>query len=375
MNDQLPARAKGMKQVPFAVFAISFVMMGIIVPGTDFFGVQTPAPEFTWNGEPFRPVGVNYYPRDHPWTGTWTAFNLTELQEDFERIKALGGNCVRTFIQWELVETGPGVYNLTIVDRIVAFFNAASEANIAVMFSFFDFGPPAWTGYKDQQDQMYVNEGLIALEIAQLQYLIPLVNETSAAFLWDLRNEPTSSTISQDQFTLWVANLTATIRDLGDTHYVAVGGGWGNFEDPAMYTSLDVDAVCMHFYASRDKPTWKRDFEKYAAKFTATGKPVILQEFGWPTWTEGNGITEAMQASYYGGIFDASDRAGVDGIMAWCLWDYPMNLDWKGTGDHSEEHFGLLRLDGSWKTSAHAFYDYATGTRARTWNFDLGGRF
>ena len=52
-----------------------------------------------------------------------------------------------------------------------------------------------------------------------------------------------------------------------------------------------------------------------------------------------------------------------------------MNLDWKGTGDHGEEHFGLLRLDGSWKPAAQAFHDYSTGARARTWNFDLGGRF
>ena len=31
-------------------------------------------------------------------------------------------------------------------------------------------------------------------EDAQLQYIIPLINQTSAAFIWDLKNEPTSNT-------------------------------------------------------------------------------------------------------------------------------------------------------------------------------------
>ena len=354
------------------IFAVIFIVVAGFVPLTEFFGVATPQPELEWNGVPFRPIGTNYYPRDHPWTGTWTAYNGTELREDLGRLKALGGNCIRTFIQWELIEPSQGSYNTTIVNRIQDFFNACSDAGIAVMFSFFDFGPPGWAGV--EQDQMYVNESLIARQVAQLEYLIPLVNDTSSAFIWDLRNEPRSQTVTREQFSMWVYNLTMTIKNMGDTHYVVVGGGWDNFEDPAIYADLPVDAVCMHFYTSRDNPTWKRDFQKYAAKFKAIGKPVILQEFGWPTW-EGIGITENMQAHYYRGIFDECDRASVAGITSWCLWDYTVDLDWKGSGDHSEEHYGLLRVDGSWKPSAQAFHDYATGNHPRTWNINLDWRF
>lgn len=375
MLDDAPARHGKASKATAPVLAVALLAIAVVVPASDLLLVSSPEPAFTWNGAPFRPVGVNYYPRDHPWEGTWTRFNLTVLQDDFAAIKALGGNCIRTFIQWRLVEPSMGVFNETIVSRIEAFFDAASDAGLAVMFSFFDFGPPAWAGVgEDGQDQMYVDATLIERQVAQLQHVIPRVNHTTAAFIWDLRNEPRSTTVTRQQFRAWVSTLVAAIRSMGDTHLIVVGGGWDNFEDPSMYADLDVDAVCMHFYQSRDKPTWKRDFEKYAAMFAATGKPVILQEFGWPTY-DAYGITEEMQASYYKGIFDASDKAGVAGIMPWCLWDYPVDLDWQGTGDHGEEHYGLLRVDGSWKPAAHAFFDYATGNHARSWILGTGGRF
>ncbi|MBD3188293.1 cellulase family glycosylhydrolase [Candidatus Bathyarchaeota archaeon] len=366
---------QGFNGKSIGILSLALVACGVFIPISEYWGVRTPAPVLEWNGQPFRPIGVNYYPRDHPWTGTWTDYNATELRQDLDRIVALGGNCIRTFIQWELIEPQEGVYNVTIVNRVMDFFDACSDKNIAIMFSFFDFGPPDWSGYtSEEQDQMYVDPSLITRQVAQLEYLIPLLNESSAAFLWDLRNEPRSKTVSREQFSAWVANLTATIKNLGDTHYVAVGGGWDNFEDPSIYADLDVDLVCMHFYGARDKPNWKRRFQSYIEEFSATGKPVILQEFGWPTW-EGIGITEEMQACYYKAIFDECDRSGVAGIMPWCLWDFTVDLDWRNEGDHSEEHFGLLRVDGTWKPSGQAFRDYATGNHRRTWNINMGGRF
>ena len=366
---------KGVRVAGAWLLALSFVAIGLLVPATDSFMIDTPAPVFTWNGEPFRPVGVNYYPRDRPWEGTWTYFNETIIQQDLARVKALGGNCVRTFIQWRLVEPEAGMFNEMIISRVEAFYDLASEAGIAVMLSFFDYGPPEWSGAVGKDgDEMYVDPYLIERQIAQLEYVIPRLMNKTAAFMWDLRNEPSSTTVTREQFAGWVATLVAAVRAIDDERLVVVGGGWGNFENPSIYADLDVDAVCMHFYRSRDSPAWRREFERYTAMFLATGKPVILQEFGWPSY-DGYGITEEMQASYYKGIFDASDKLGVAGIMPWCLWDYPVDLDWSGTGDHSEEHYGLLRVDGSWKPAAHAFRDYATGVHQRSWTFGLGGRF
>ncbi|MHA1731101.1 MAG: glycoside hydrolase 5 family protein [Promethearchaeota archaeon] len=341
------------------IVACSLLVVAIVVPATEYSAVGTPTPVLSWNGAPFRPVGVNYYPRNHPWTGTWEAFNATELRSDLERVKALGGNCVRTFIQWRLVEPEPWVFNQTIVDLLVEFFEVASEEGVAVILSFFDFGPPGWADA--EQDEMYTNQTLVAHQVAQLQLLIPLLRNQKAAFTWDLQNEPKSTRVGVDEFVGWVENLTTTIRGLDDEHLVVVGGGYGNFEDPAPYASL-VDAVCPHFYKARTEPQWKREFQRYLGTFTATGKPVILEEFGWPVYGQ---ISEQAQAGFYAATFEMCDDLQIAGVVAWCLWDYSVEL-W----NPQEEHFGLLRVDGSWKPAAHAFHDYATGHRWCTRNFN-----
>jgi hypothetical protein len=54
---------------------------------TEFAAVSTPAPVFMWYGTPFRPIGFNYYPCMHPWTGTWEQFNATELAGDMALVR------------------------------------------------------------------------------------------------------------------------------------------------------------------------------------------------------------------------------------------------------------------------------------------------
>ncbi|MEX2684598.1 MAG: cellulase family glycosylhydrolase [Candidatus Sigynarchaeota archaeon] len=363
-RDTLDA-ANVMKTTFFIVMFAAIASITAIT--TEYTAVTTPAPEFVWNGVPFRPIGFNYYPCMHPWTGTWEQFNATELARDMALVKQLGGNCIRTFIQWPLVEPSLGVFNMTIVSRVEQFFQVCSNANVAVMFSFFDFGAPAWAGLNETtQDEMYTSPALIAREVAQLQLFIPLLKDYNCSFIWDLRNEPSSTRVTSTQFAVWVQNLTTTIRAMDSEHYIVVGGAYGNFEDPWSYAP-DVDAVCMHFYRARTEPQWKREFDAYVKQFDATGKPVIVQEFGWPTY-EPLGITEEIQADFYRAMLELCDAHGIDGIMAWCLWEFP-TVTW----NLSERDFGVLRPDGSWKPAAQVFHDYATGQRQATWNINGWG--
>jgi endo-1,4-beta-mannosidase len=354
-----------MKQIKsLFLITLGLLLITFVIPLTEPIGIKTPEPQLTWNKVPFRPIGVNYYPRTHPWTGTWTEFNATEFAEDCERIKALGGNSLRTFIQWELIEPEPWIYNQTIVERVVKFFEVASEHDLALIFTFFDFGPPKWAG--TTEDQMYVNTTLIEHQNAQLKFLLPLVNETKAAFIWDIRNEPRSKTISVEEFTLWVENISTCIRNLGDSHYITVGGAWENFEDPRPYAHA-IDIVCFHYYSSQGSPNRFRMFDKYIQMFLETGKPIIAEEFGWPSY--GN-ITEEMQDFYYKFLFEQFDKYNIAGVLPWCLWDYGPNF-WS----ESEANFGLLRYDGSWKPIAYTFQNYALGNREYSSRYWIGGQF
>jgi len=345
-----------------AVLLLAFI--GSVIPMTEYIILPStaPAPEFIWNGIPFRPVGLNYYPSSHPWTGTWERFNATELDIDCDLAKELGANCFRTFIQWYLIETAPGVYNMTIANRIVEFFDICSDHDIAIQFSFFDFGPPSWA-HAINGEEMFINETLIDLQIAQLQFLIPLINEKKAGFICDLRNEPMINIIPLSSFVYWVANLSSAIRAMGDTHYIVVGGAYGNFDTPKAFAPY-VDAVCMHFYGARNEPHWKREFERYLVRFQEADKPIILQEFGWPSY---DWITEKIQADHYRAILSMCDKYSLAGVMAWCMWEYPTAL-W----NPAEQSFGLLRPNGEWKPAAYVFHEYATGTMVPYFNYMHG---
>lgn len=126
-----------------------------VVPIFEYSFVQTPAPVLYWNNEPFRPIGFNYYPCMHPWTRMWTEWNATEMNNDFQLIKALGGNSIRTFVHWSLLELAPGVYNMTYVSMLQEFFSLAEANEIAVILGFFDLGSPSWTDVS-HREEMYM---------------------------------------------------------------------------------------------------------------------------------------------------------------------------------------------------------------------------
>jgi endo-1,4-beta-mannosidase len=340
----------------FFTFMIVIFLAVPLIPLADTLFLTKPAPAFTWNGAPFRPIGFNYYPRTHPWAGTWTAFNDTELRKDLQVIKSLGGNCIRTFIQWGLVEPHPGIYNSTIVNRIIQLFDIASEENIAIQFAFFDWG---LNGYwpTNEIGHKFTNQTMIDHEIAQLQYLIPLLKSKSAAFMWDLTNEPGDQYLGKEDFRNWVRQLSNAIRSIDDTHLITVGGAqWSNW-DPIGYADL-IDCVCLHYYRSASKilenKNWIPDYKYQLSLFRKTGKPVIVQEFG----ISNDEISEEVAADYLKDIFTISDQYGIAGIIPWCLWDY--GPDFSGT--QREAQFGFLRYDETWKPVAHVFHSYNNNT-------------
>ncbi len=348
--------------------SIVFIVLSVFVfvlPLFEYSVVQKPELVLQWNGKPFRPIGFNYYPSTHPWTRMWTEWNVTEMARDFQLIKQLGGNSIRTFVHWPLMELAPGVYNMTYVSKLQEFFSLAEAAEVAVILGFFDLGPPTWTNVSHRQE-MYVNATLIEYQVNQLKFLIPLLNTSKAAFIWDITNEPRSTTISVDLFGIWVKTMADTIRSLGDTHYITLGGAWDNFEDQRPYAHY-LDVVSIHYYCCRHSPHVKSSFATYAKMFLSTGKPVILQEFGVPTYGE---ETEQMQANYYSWILDACDKLGIAGVVPWTLWDFP-TVDW----DPVEANLGVLRADGSWKPAAYVFRDWAIGTKTPYLNYEIGGKW
>jgi hypothetical protein len=104
------------------------------------------------------------------------------------------------------------------------------------------------------------------------------------------------------------------------------------------------DVVSMHTY---DAGAVAPDLDALRGR---TGKPILIEEFGWPTGPACvENYTEATQVVLYQAVLSAAkDRTA--GVFAWTLRDY----DHAPTSrwDSREEHFGLYRPDGSLKPAA-----------------------
>ncbi len=340
-------------------FLITFLQ-----PLLEYTDLKHPEPQFTWNGNRFRPVGFNYYPSVNTWRKMWQYFNDTVIEKDILLLKSLGGNCLRTALTWDMIESGSiGNYNITTMEHLETLFDFAGTHNISIMLVFFDWGPPAC--YNNPGRDIWTNATLMQAQANLLTYVVSRLKDKPAAFMWDLINEPKDDVLTINQFAEWVGAMVNAIKGTGDLHYIVVGGGFGNFADPTPYASL-VDAVCMHFYGQiYFYNLWKKDFETYLQLYKRAGKPIILQEFGLST----SGIyNQNDQAQFYKSILDLCDANNIAGIMPWCLLDFRTELTW--TTDESHRFYGVIDWDYNWKPAAYVFRDYCLGQRQSSFNWD-----
>jgi hypothetical protein len=93
-------------------------------------------------------------------------------------------------------------------------------------------------------------------------------------------------------------------------------------------------------------------------------RPLLIGEFGMNTARDPkHGVkesmraklqehpgTEAEQARLFAIVLAAAEKERVDGVLSWCLHDYPIQ-------NPNESHFGLVRADGTMKPAALVLRD------------------
>jgi endo-1,4-beta-mannosidase len=128
-------------------------------------------------------------------------------------------------------------------------------------------------------------------------------------------------------------------------------------------TILDiVDFVAFHSY---DAFAVRGQIEEIERR---TNKPVLLEEMGWPTspgeYPQPSHSTydESTQNLLYRTMLAAARETDIAGVMQWTLYDYtPRSSTHNERPSSFEEHFGLVRTDGSFKPAAAIFKDDYTG--------------
>jgi hypothetical protein len=307
--------------------------------------------QLTLNGQPVLIKGANYYPQWRPWLDMWTKWDGPQVERELKQgHDDLGLNTVRVLVPY--LTKKDGTVEPALLRRLQETVQIAGRLNMRVIVSLFD------------ADQDFPAPGS-ALEAQQATYLRTLLEPFVAddrVIAWNIHNEPDQYDIWRGggaQVVLqWLGRMADIIHQIDPNHLVTVA--------PATYDALWLpgpdgrrmidysDVVSWHNYNADDAA---RQFAEIRQR---TGKPILLEEFGWPTGPAcyARGFNETEQERVYRTMIQAT-QGQVVGFVAWNLrdWDSGPTSRWDTDGDY----YGLYRADGSLKPAAAVFRAYAAG--------------
>lgn len=327
-------------------------------------GLASAAPEaeLVRDIKPLSVRGVNYFPRETPWSGMWTKTPSEVFEKDMALAASLGCNTIRTFLQFSppLEQAGllkpDGLLTPAYHEKFEWLLAAAWRHGIRVVVCF-EFSPQ-WLAAPDAADRWQRALGDVVSKH---------LND-GRVLLWDLMNEPDDDSKWTDATRAYLTAALPLIKQLDPNHLTTVGLTWR--ADRLREVGLP-DVMQYHEYAGKDvffKDGANRVLVTFGNQRKVGGaRPLLIGEFGMSTardeqygaapelrarMSAATG-TEAEQARLYEIVLAGAEQGGAAGALAWCLHDYPLN-------NPNESHFGLVRGDDTLKPAARVLRETFT---------------
>jgi hypothetical protein len=301
-------------------------------------------------GLPVVLKGLNYYPSAKPWGYMWLQWDGPLVERELARARReLGVNTVRALVPYRRVEgwtDGVGNVNPSMLGRLREFVQIAGRQDIKVIMTLFDWqdgvSPPgsAEEGY----------------ELSYLRTIVDAFKNDDRVMMWDIHNEPDHYPAwgagEATAVVGWLGRMADAIRTIDSEHPLTVGvGKWQSLWHPGPdgRTIADIsDVISIHSYDAAVFPTMVADVK------ARTTKPVLLEEFGWPTGPECRGpyFDESSQVYMYRKALQLAEEGTLVGMLAWWYQDPPVHLSYS----YDENGwYGLYRRDGSPKPAVGPF--------------------
>ena len=339
------------------------------VPGANDQFVHVAGNHFTLGGQPVLLKGTNYWQQAHPFADTWLAWDGAITQAQLAVAASLGVNTIRIGLPYDNPSTvlpmiwgadcGPTAAACAtphgwLPQAMTQLLQIAAGYHMKVLFTLFewnnDFPAPGTPTFARQQ--------------AYVQSIVAPFANDDRVLGWDLHNEPENygrwdSGAGGAAVIDWAAAMAGVVRRLDAHHPLTVG--LADYRDlwlaPAGRSFAGiVDFVSFHCY---DAGGLRTQIDALTAR---TGKPVLLEEMGWPTGPAKLSSSKAVydeptQSFLYHTMLDDAKASTLAGVIQWQLEDLPI-----GTLEHYikpsiEAWFGLVRRDGSLKPAAALFRD------------------
>jgi len=279
---------------------------------------------------------MNYYPAAAGWTYMWSRFDPRVIDRDFARIRALGANTVRIFVQ-------PSVFGFPNVrpimsNRLSEVIGLAANHSLRIHLTLFDL----WSRFSDiQGSQEWISSLLSRYRDDPRIEVVELHNEINprdrAAVDWVTRMLPYLSNVMPGTM------QTVSTPGVPPEAFALLTGELRN--SPPTFWDY-------HYYG----PPGRAFSVLSQIKALAAPRPLFVGETGYST--DGTSIDpaaqEQAQADYYRAVFSAAAALGLPYPAPWTLNDfYPMGIPPGQTADQPVSYgFGLLQLNGVAKPAA-----------------------
>jgi endo-1,4-beta-mannosidase len=329
----------------------------------DFVTVQ--GNRLMYKGQPIKLKGINFYPKDHPWDRMWKIWRGEDFKGDLARAQELGINVIRIMVPFE-PDTGwtskeTGEVRPEFLNQLQQMVQIAGEIDLKVIITLFDF-------YDPSEDRWQPGNQAEERHLIYLRTVVSTFAEDDRVMAWDIHNEPDQYFTWREEkdparMIAWMDRMAAEIRRLDPNHLLTVGmslfdnlfvadetGAPYLEEKPRGRVVADIsDFNSFHSYNAGNMD-WQIEYIT-----TKTGKPVVLQETGWPSGPpcQQPDYSEERQIGLYRIMVEKAKKWDLAGLLQWQLWDNPGG----GGRETHEDYFGLLRRDGTWKPAMPVFRD------------------
>ena len=329
----------------------------------------------TEDGKPFVPFGVNYYRPNTGWAPQiWKQFDAEATRRDLAMMKSLGVNCIRVFLTYGSFFTQTNSLDEAGLAKLDQFLALAEAAGIYVHPT----GPDHWEGRPNWAQGDRIGDPKILAATENFWRLFARrYRGRNVIFAYDLLNEPmvrwdlpanTDMLSYQRQREAiadeWTRRQAAAIKEADPGALVTVG--LIQWSVPVLLPKVEMysgfrpdrqakflDFMEVHFYPldhktpGADNETRNLSYmESVVREVAATGKPVVVAEFGW-THSD-----DEKQQAHCGRRAIEVTKGLACGWLNWGLFDVPEARD-------GSRFTGLLHPDGKPKPWAHEFQQLA----------------
>ena len=372
------------------------------------------------NGEPYRFVGTNlwYAPI---LASTGQGGDRQRLARELDALSAIGVSNLRVLVGSDgprgvrtkvepTLQEAPGVYNDTLLDGLDYFMAEAARRDMQVVlylnnswewsggYAYYleqagEASAPLssevpWQAYCQYQSRFSTNRRAQQLFLDHVRYIVTRTNrytglpyaDDPALLAWQIGNEPRAfSPEVKEPFARWLSETAALIRSLDANHLISIGseGIIGCEGDTALYRRIssdpNIDILNLHIWPSNwgwaSKTVDDGDLERsvgetlryidaHVALGRQLGKPVVIEEFGFPRDSGSHGVGTPVLARdiYYDFILSRLVEAAESGdspLMGVNFWAWggsalPAHDEWMPgddyCGDPAHEPQGLYSV-------------------------------